>query len=232
MTAPQGGPAPGESAAPAHTGELRHHRLRFPISADQARTLRAGELVTIDGEIVVTAGLPTHQRLMGCIEGAEPLPMDLQGAAMFHLGSYSREVAGRFEVLYINPTTSTRFNPYMPRLVRHFGWHAVGGKGGLDDASTAALQEVGGVYLSFLGGGCTLLSQAIREVLEVGWSDMLTHYRLVRLRVEGLGPVTVGIDAHGRSLYAEEQRAAQDLLPELMRGLDAERLRLSSPTSG
>ena len=141
--------------------DIRAHRLTFPITADQARTLRAGDLVTIDGEIVITAGLPTHQRLMGCIEGKEPLPMDLQGAALFHLGSFSREEQGQFELLYLNPTTSTRFNPYMPTLVRHFGLHAVGGKGGLDDASTAALQEVGGVYLSFLGGGCTLLSQAV-----------------------------------------------------------------------
>lgn len=208
---------------------IREHRLTFPITAEQARTLRAGDLVTIDGEIVITAGLPTHQRLMGCIDGKEPLPMELQGAALFHLGSFSREEQGRFELLYLNPTTSTRFNPYMPTLVRHFGLHAVGGKGGLDDASTGALQEVGGVYLSFLGGGCTLLSQAVREVLQVGWSDMLVHYRLVRLRVEGLGPVTVGIDAHGRSLYAEEQRDAQARLPELMRQLDAARAASSPP---
>lgn len=208
---------------------IREHRLTFPISAETARTLRAGDLVTIDGEIVITAGLPTHQRLMQCMAGKEPLPMDLQGAALFHLGSFSREEQGRFELLYLNPTTSTRFNPYMPTLVRHFGLHAVGGKGGLDDASTAALQAVGGVYLSFLGGGCTLLSQAVREVLQVGWSDMLVHYRLVRLRVDGLGPVTVGIDAHGRSLYAEEQREALAKLPELMRQLDAARAGASSP---
>jgi fumarate hydratase subunit beta len=30
---------------------------------------------------------------------------------------------------------------------------------------------------------------------------MLMHYRLVRLEVEDMGPVTVAIDAHGVSLY-------------------------------
>ncbi len=199
------------------------HRLRFPLSADDARTLRAGDQVIIDGEIVITAGLPTHQRLLGCLDGKEPVPFDLTGASLFQLGSFSREVDGRLELLYLNPTTSTRFNPLMPRLVRGFQWHAVGGKGGLDDACVAALQEVGCVYLSFLGGGCTLLSEAVREVLEVGWSDMLVHYRLVRLRVEGLGPATVGIDAHGRSLYADASRSAQDRLPELLARMAAER---------
>lgn len=199
---------------------IKTHRLTFPLSADDARSLRAGDLVVIDGEIVVTAGMPTHERLLGCLAGREPMPMDLRGASLFHLGSYSREVDGRFELLYINPTTSTRFNPYMPTLIPGFQWHAVGGKGGLDSACAKAMQEVGCVYLSFLGGGCTLLSEAIEEVLEVGWADMLVHYRLARLRVRGLGPATVGIDAHGRSLYAEEQQTARDCLPQLMAELD------------
>lgn len=205
------------------------HRLNFPLTAETARSLRAGDQVIIDGEIVVTAGLPTHDRLLRCLAGEEALPMDLHGASVFHLGSYSRELEGRFELLYLNPTTSTRFNPHMPRLLRGFGWHATGGKGGLDEASVQALQEVGGVYLSFLGGGCTLLSQAVESVLEVGWSDMLVHYRLVRLRVRGLGPATVAIDAHGRSLYAEEQRSAQQRLPELLAQLDADRMAAIDP---
>jgi fumarate hydratase subunit beta len=204
---------------------IRTHRMTFPLSADDARELRAGDLVTLDGEIVITAGMPTHERLLGCLDGKEPMPMDLRGASLFHLGSFSREVGGKFEVLYLNPTTSTRFNPFMPRLISGFEWHAVGGKGGLDEHCTKAMQAVGCVYLSFLGGGCTLLSQAIKGVMEVGWSDMLTHYRLVRLKVEGLGPATVGIDAHGRSLYDDERREANRRLPAILAELDADRER-------
>lgn len=202
---------------------ITRHRLRFPLGADEARQLHAGDQVVIDGEIVITAGLPTHQRLVACLEGREAAPMDLSGVSLFHLGSYSQEVDGGTEVLYLNPTTSTRFNPLMPRLIEGFGWHAVGGKGGLDGACVQAMQRTGCVYLSFLGGGCTLLSRAIRRVVEVGWSDMLTHYRLVRLEVEGLGPATVGIDAHGRSLYADEREAAQARMPELVALLDRRR---------
>ena len=188
------------------------HRMTFPLSASDARTLRAGDQVIIDGEIIITAGLPTHARFLDCLDGKEAFPMDLQGASLFHLGSYSRETDGQFEILYINPTTSTRFNPHMPRLIRELQLHATGGKGGLDEVSAKAMQEAGCVYLSFLGGGCTLLSQAIEEVLQVGWTDMLTHYRVVRLRVKGLGPVTVGIDAHGNNLYTRIHEAAQKQL--------------------
>lgn len=205
------------------TLSITTHRMSFPLSEADARRLRAGDRVIIDGEIVITAGLPTHERLLGCLDGRETAPMDLQGVSLFHLGSFSREVDGRFEVLYLNPTTSTRFNPFMPRLVEGFQWHAVGGKGGLDDACVAALQRTGCVYLSFLGGGCTLLSQALQAVVEVGWRDMLTHYRLVRLKVQGLGPATVAIDAQGRSLYDEQRQAARDRLPDILSGLDVAR---------
>lgn len=204
---------------------IRTHRMTFPLSAADSRTLRAGDQVIIDGEIVLTAGLPTHERLLGCLDGKEPVPMRLAGASLFHLGSYSRETGGKLEVLYLNPTTSTRFNAVMPRLIEGFQWHAVGGKGGLDERCAAVMQAIGCVYLSFLGGGATLHTRALKQVLEVGWSDMLIHYRLVRAQVEGLGPVTVGIDAHGRSLYAEEQRQARERLPGILRELDAARER-------
>ncbi|MBO9513141.1 MAG: fumarate hydratase C-terminal domain-containing protein [Variovorax sp.] len=203
---------------------VQEHRLQFPLSEADARRLRAGDLVTLSGEIVITAGMPTHERLLRCLDGSEALPMPLHDASVMHLGSFSRESEGRFEVLYLNPTTSTRFNPFMPRLLRGFRWHAVGGKGGLDHASAEALQEVGGVYLSFLGGGCTLLSRAVQGVVEVGWSDMLTHYRLVRLRVEGLGPTTVGIDAQGRSLYDEEKASVQARRAAIVAQMDAARM--------
>ena len=202
---------------------IRTHRLNFPLSEADARALRAGDLVVIDGEVIVTAGIPTHERMLRSLDGHEAPPMDLRGASIFHLGSFSRETDGRFEVLYINPTTSTRFNPVMPRLIEGFGWHAIGGKGGLDAASLPAMRAAGCVYLSFLGGGCTLLSAAVKEVVQIGWSDMLMHYRLVRLRVEGLGPATVGIDAHGRSLYAEEQASAKERLQEFLARLAARR---------
>lgn len=202
---------------------IRSLRMNFPLNEADARSLRAGDLVWMDGEIIITAGLPTHDRLLACLDGREAAPMPLQGASVFHLGSFSRETAERFEVLYINPTTSTRFNAHMPRLIEQWRWHAVGGKGGLDRACAEAMQRAGCVYLSFLGGGCTLLSQAIEEVLQVGWEDMLTHYRLVRLKVRGLGPVTVAIDAHGRSLYEEEQATAQQRLPGILEALDRNR---------
>jgi fumarate hydratase subunit beta len=148
------------------------HELALPLTEDQVRKLRVGDLVYLSGDIIMTAGMPTHQRMLDFIERQEPLPLDLNGQVLLQFGGYQREVDGKMEVVYINPTTSTRFNPYMPSLIRGCQLRAVGGKGGLDAASARAMQEVGCVYLSFPGGGCTLYSNAIREVVAVEWRDL------------------------------------------------------------
>lgn len=203
-------------------------RLRLPVDEAAVRALRVGDMVTLEGEVVLCAGMTTHQRLLACIRQGQPLPFDLQGAALLQLGSYSEEQDGQFRLRYLNPTTSTRFNDHMPEIIRSQRLRLVGGKGGLDARSVAALQEVGGVYLSFVGGGCTLLSRAIREVSAVAWSDLVPHYRLVKLRVEGLGPATVGIDAHGRSLYDHLAEDAAKHLPDILAALATARERQAS----
>src|SRR5262249_15481042 len=154
-----------------------------------------GDTVFLTGQFVATAGYPTHQRIVEHIDAGKPLPVDLTGAALFHLGSFSRESGGRIEPLYVNPTTSTRFNAFMPKIARHFGLTAVAGKGGLDDACTRAFQDVGCVYFSMIGGVAPLLTAGVKEVLATGWDDLIMQFRLSVLRVENFGPLTVAIDA-------------------------------------
>lgn len=199
------------------------HRLRLPLTEADIRRLKVGDFVVLDGEIVLTAGLPTHERIREHMVAGRPLPIDINGGTLFHLGSYSRESDGRFEVLYMNPTTSTRFNALMPDIIRHYDLRMVGGKGGLDAACAQAMKETGCVYLTFLGGGAALHSDAIREVLEVAWNDLVSHYRLVKLRVEGLGPLLVGIDAHGNSSFDSLTKRAEERLPDILHDLDEAR---------
>jgi fumarate hydratase subunit beta len=199
------------------------HHLQLPLTEAAVRSLRAGDLVLLDGELTITAGLPTHQRIQEYLDAGTPLPVDLTNGALFHLGSYNQDTPDGFDVLYMNPTTSTRFNGYMPGFIRRLGLRAVGGKGGLNRACADAMQEAGCVYLSFIGGGCPLLSEAIKSVVSVHWTDLIAHFRLVTLRVESLGPLTVGIDAHGNSLYDTLHDDAAARLPAILAEMRAER---------
>jgi fumarate hydratase subunit beta len=193
--------------------------LTLPLSRAEVENLELGEMVLVSGHVTMSIGLPTHKRMVEHLDNGTPLPVDLANGAFFHLSCYNRELPdGSHEALYLNPTTSTRYNPFMPRLIEGYGLRLVGGKGGLDAASVQAMQRQGCAYLSFLGGGCTLLSQAIRRVMAVHWTDYIAQFRLLTLEVSGLSPATVAIDAHGNSLYEQLQARAQERVRQMRAG--------------
>lgn len=198
-------------------------RLKLPLSRSDARSLALGDVVLLDGEAIVTIGMPTHQRIMSFIAERRPLPFDLTGQAFFHLSICSRETEEAVEPLYVNPTTSSRFNSYLPTLIRTYGLSATSGKGGLDMECAKAMQEVGCVYFSMIGGASPLLTEGVAEVIETAWDDLIMQFRLTRVRLDGFGPLTTAIDAHGNSLYADLSRTAESRLPGILDRLKAGR---------
>jgi len=198
-------------------------QIRLPLPPDEARTLKLGELVLADGEAVITAGLPAHERIARALGEGAPLPINLHGQAFFHMGLCAEEAAGAPTPLYVNPTTSTRFAAHMPAMIRAYGLTTIAGKGGLDQASVNAMREAGCVYLSMIGGASSMLSSAVKAVVETGWDDLIMQFRLSRVRFEGLGPMAVAIDAHGASIYAELAAVARRRLPSILAELAARR---------
>lgn len=197
----------------------RLRELTLPLSEAAVRELRVGDMVMLSGDVTVSIGIPTHKRMAEAARRAEPLPVDLRGGAFFHLSTYVREQGGQSVPLYTNPSTSTRYNAWMPDIIRGLGLRLVGGKGGLDEACVQALRESGCAYLSFLGGGSPLLSRALRAVRSSHWNEYISQFRLLTLDVRALGPVTVAIDAQGHSLYDEVGARARARLPEILDGL-------------
>jgi fumarate hydratase subunit beta len=193
--------------------------LRLPLSRADVEALVPGEMVLVSGHVTMSIGLPTHKRMVEHLDSGTPLPVDLRDGAFFHLSCFNRELPdGSQEALYLNPTTSTRYNDFMPRLIEDYGLRLVGGKGGLDAASVDAMRRQGCAYLSFLGGGCTLLSQSIRRVVSVHWTDYISQFRLLTLEVEELSPATVAIDAWGNSLYDQLRAQAAQRVQALRAG--------------
>lgn len=202
---------------------MSERSLTIPFTPDVARSLRLGDVVWLDGEVVATAGYPTHQRMVAAINTGVPPPVPLDDCALFHLGCMSREEDGVLRPLYVNPTTSTRFNAMIPQIIRHHHITALAGKGGLDAACVAAMREVGCVYFSIVGGAAALVTEGVTEVTETGWDDLILQFRLNRLRLRGFGPLVVAIDAHGNSLFDDLANRAQARLPAILARLAADR---------
>ena len=193
------------------------HEVTFPITApNEILKLRAGDEVTVQGHII---GIRDRTQIRIFDEGREP-PMDLTGAFLLHTAPNVRKVGtdadgrGRYEKICIGTTTSARMVRFTEPLGRQYGVRAICGKGGFPDEAIEPMHELGMVYFAIVGGAAALETTQIVAIEEVAWEELMPEC-LWRFRVEDFGPLTVGIDAHGNSLYRDVQARATAKLEEL-----------------
>ena len=187
---------------------MASHRLTFPAGEDEIRALRAGDEVTVDGHII---GIRDRTQIRIFDQGQEP-PIDLSGALLLHTAPNVRKLAdGRYEKICIGTTTSARMVRFTEGLGSSYGVRAICGKGGLPDEAIEPMQRLGMVYLAIVGGAAALETTQIEEIEEVAWEDLMPEC-LWKFRVKDFGPLTVGIDSHGNSVYHEVQETARKRL--------------------
>ena len=174
--------------------------LITPLSAESVRKLRVNEIVTLTGTIY-TARDMAHLRLRELKENGKPLPEALEGSVIFHAGPVVRKVDGGYDLLNIGPTTSIRMEPHSDFLGR-LGVRAIVGKGGLGDGSVQAFKKYGMVYLLAAPGCGVLHAQAVKQVKRVHWlEEMGMPEAIWVLEVSEWGPLIVGMDSYGNSIF-------------------------------
>jgi L(+)-tartrate dehydratase beta subunit len=186
-------------------------RLTFPTTEEAIRELRAGDEVLVDGHII---GIRDRTQMRIFDEGIEP-PMDLSGAFLLHTAPGVRKLGpGKYEKVSIGTTTSARMVRFTEGLGEKYGVRAICGKGGLPDEAIEPMQRLGMVYFAIVGGAAALETTQIEEIEEVAWEELMPEC-LWKFRVKDFGPLTVGIDAHGNSLFHDVQERAKAKLQEL-----------------
>lgn len=186
------------------------HRFTTPVTEAQVRSLRAGDTVTLDGLLYgIRDATQIHM-----FDRGRTTRFDLRGHAVIHTAPNVRKVEknDRFPAGYapvcIGTTTSDRMERFTRPLMEQYGVRLVIGKGGLRDASAAAFRELGGAYLAIVGGAAALETTWIEAIEDVDLDD-LNPESLWRFRIRGFGPLLVGMDSHGGSLYTEVKQTAQ-----------------------
>jgi L(+)-tartrate dehydratase beta subunit len=186
-------------------------RVTFPASEEAIRELRAGDEVVVDGHII---GIRDRTQIRIFDQGIEP-PMDLNGAFLLHTAPGVRKLGpGRYEKVCIGTTTSARMVRFTEGLGAKYGVRAICGKGGLPDEAIEPMQRLGMVYFAIVGGAAALETTQIEEIEEVAWEELMPEC-LWKFRVKDFGPLTVGIDSHGNSLFHDVQERARQKLEEL-----------------
>jgi fumarate hydratase subunit beta len=200
------------------------HHINLNTTSSDIKDLRIGDLVTISGSIHVTIGIPVHKHLIECIkENDSSVCEEMKGGCFFHLSTFVEETSLDLKPLYINPSTSTRYNEWMPEIIDGLNLKMVGGKGGLDQRSVDQLAKNGCVYLSFLGGGSPILSKGLKRIINSRWNNYISQFRLLTLEVEHFGPATVAIDSTGNSIYGNLILNAENKLDSIMNELNSQR---------
>ena len=186
------------------------HEVTFPVT-DPAEILklRAGDEVTVQGHII---GIRDRTQIRIFDQGIEP-PMDLSGAFLLHTAPGVRKL-GPAGTRRSASTTSARMVRFTEPLGEQYGVRAICGKGGFPDEAIEPMQRLGMVYFAIVGGAAALETTQIEEIEEVAWEELMPEC-LWKFRVKDFGPLTVGIDAHGGSLYRDVQERALKKLEDI-----------------
>ncbi|MCX8133876.1 MAG: fumarate hydratase C-terminal domain-containing protein [Roseococcus sp.] len=194
----------------------------MPITEAQARALRAGDTVTLQDTLFgIRDATQIHM-----FDRGRRTRFDLSGHAVIHTAPNVRKVersgtnqAG-YEAVCIGTTTSDRMERFTRPLMEREGVRLIIGKGGLREESARAFQELGGAYLAVIGGAAALETTWITAIEDVDLDD-LNPESLWRFAIRDFGPLIVGMDSHGGSLYRGVQERAAARRAEVLARLGA-----------
>ena len=125
------------------------YRITAPLDKNVVKKLKAGDYVWISGTIY-TARDAAHKRMQETLDKGQELPVDWKDNIIYYMGpSPARE--GRV-IGSAGPTTSSRMDPYAPRLL-DMGLGGMIGKGKRSPAVSEAIVQNGSVYFAAVGGG-------------------------------------------------------------------------------
>ncbi|AUS08324.1 fumarate hydratase [Laceyella sacchari] len=183
--------------------------LTTPITEEQIRDLKVGDIVVING-LIHTGRDALHKHLMD-----HDSPVDLNGGVIYHCGPVMlKDADGKWNVKAAGPTTSIREEPYQGDIIKKFGIRAVIGKGGMGAKTLAALKEHGAVYLNAIGGAAQYYAECIENVDGVDFMEFGIPEAMWHLQVKDFAAI-VTMDAHGNSLHADVEKTSLDKLAEL-----------------
>lgn len=198
---------------------MAEYTFDLPLSEDDVRKLKVGDSVILNGEFY-TARDEAHKHALEAKERNEDLPVNLEGAAVFHCGPIvKKHDDGKWELVAAGPTTSSRMNTLEPEFIEKFNVRAIIGKGGMSLPTIEAMKKFGCVYLAITGGAALIAAKGVKEVTTVHWFDLGMPEALWVLQAESFGPLTVAIDTHGNSLFENINAKVEKQVPEIRKML-------------
>ncbi len=170
-----------------HTSELRQ---AIP-------ELRAGDRLLLSGT-VYTSRDAAHKRIISLLDQGLELPYQLEEAILYYAGPTPAQRG--MAVGSCGPTTSSRMDPYTPRLL-DLGLTAMIGKGERSQAVIDAIVRNQSAYFCAVGGAGALIASCIKTAEEIAFFDLGCE-SVKRMTIESL-PIFTAIDSTGQSIFIQ-----------------------------
>lgn len=163
--------------------------------------LRAGDRLLLSGT-VYTSRDAAHKRIFSLLDTGAMLPYPIDGSVIYYAGPTPAQKG--MAVGSCGPTTSSRMDPYAPRLL-DLGLTAMIGKGQRSPAVIDAIVRNRAAYFCAVGGAGALIACCIKEAEEIAFHDLGCE-SVKRLTVENL-PLFTAIDCHGENIFTAGKAA-------------------------
>ncbi len=186
---------------------MAHHTLEMPITPDQARALKIGDTVTLEKTLF---GI-RDATLIHMFDRDRRTKLDLNGHAVIHTAPnvhrvpVSNEAPVGYTPFCIGTTTSMRMERFTHALMEREGVQIIIGKGGMGLETLAAFKKFGGAYLAIVGGAAALETTWIERIVDIDMDDLHPE-SLWQFSIRNFGPLLVGMDSHGGSLFADIEK--------------------------
>ena len=173
------------------------YELTTPVSDEDIKKLRIGDVIYLNGTIV-TGRDDVHHRV---VHQGKQCPVDLKGNAIFHAGPIMKQNEdGTYTVVSVGPTTSMRMESAEAEFLKKTGVKIIIGKGGMGPKTTQGCKDNITVHTIFPGGCAVVGATAVTEVKGVEWLDLGMPEAMWIMNGKRFGPLIVSIDSEGNNL--------------------------------
>lgn len=168
--------------------------LTTPVEEGQVGQLRAGQLVSLSGKLLVARDA-AHRRMLDGLNAGQALPFDPRGSAVYYAAPSPRRNGA---VGSIGPTTSARMDEFTEPLLKQ-GVRITLGKGERDPRMASVFARHGAAYLVAIGGTGAAIAEHVIGQRVIAY-DELGCEAVLEIEVRNL-PAIVVIDTTGNDLY-------------------------------
>ncbi|MGH8706808.1 MAG: fumarate hydratase [Burkholderiales bacterium] len=171
---------------------------------------KPGETLLLSGRLL-TGRDAAHKRIQDMLAKGEKLPVDFTNRVIYYVGPVDpvRDEA----VGPAGPTTATRMDKFTETMLGKTGLIAMIGKGERGPAAIEGIKKHKAASLIAVGGAAYLVSKAIRKSKVLAFAD-LGMEAIYEFEVKDM-PVTVAVDAQGRSVHQSGPADWQKRIVEL-----------------